>query len=169
MSEHVNHGPEDELIEARRITGRMLAAVENDISLPVWRVYNSIVQAEPADEIPTFRAVRTQLERRRASLMPQISHAVEEVVIENEWAETWRGRRYLSLQDNDWGILVFCTDSNYRKLQQCTVLYMDGTFKTCPIPYTQFFTIHGLYHGRVLPFVMGLMTERTIAAYRQLL
>lgn len=46
---------------------------------------------------------------------------------------------------------------------------MDGTFRSCPRPYTQFLTIHGLYHGRVLPFVMGLMTERTVGAYRQIL
>ncbi|CAH1240948.1 Hypp6238 [Branchiostoma lanceolatum] len=53
-------------------------------------------------------------------------------------------------------------------LRDCTVLYMDGTFKSCPRPYTQFLTIYGLFHGRCLSLVMALMTERTIAAYRQI-
>lgn len=147
----------------------MLDAVENDPSQHVRRVYNAAVQVEEGHEVPGFHTVRTQLERHRASMIPEIPHVVEDVLIEDEWAETWDGRPYLSLQDNDWGILVFGTNSNYRKLYQCSVLYMDGTFKTCPMPYTQFFTIHGRYHGRVLPFVMGLMTERTIGAYRQIL
>lgn len=46
---------------------------------------------------------------------------------------------------------------------------MDGTFRSCPEPYTQFFTIHGKFHRRVLPLVMALMTERNIGAYRQIL
>ncbi|CAH1242502.1 Hypp6779 [Branchiostoma lanceolatum] len=29
--------------------------------------------------------------------------------------------------------------------------------------------IHGLYHGRVIPFVMALMTSKTVGAYRQVL
>ncbi|PIK32840.1 hypothetical protein BSL78_30347 [Apostichopus japonicus] len=165
----MNHGPEDEFIENRAITCRMLTAVTDDPSQPTRRVYNTVVQEELIDDVPMFNTVRSQLERCKASLIPPIPHTVEEVVIADEWAETWGGRRYLSLQDNDWGNLVFCTDSSYGKLQQCSVLYMDGTFKTCPTPYTQFFTIHGLYHGRVLPFVMGLMTERTVGAYRQIL
>ncbi|CAH1240953.1 Hypp6243 [Branchiostoma lanceolatum] len=45
---------------------------------------------------------------------------------------------------------------------------MDGTFKSCPRPYTQVLAIHGLFHGRCLPLVMAIMTERTIAAYRQI-
>ncbi|CAH1240905.1 Hypp6187 [Branchiostoma lanceolatum] len=61
------------------------------------------------------------------------------------------------------GVIVIAT-----KLRDCTVLYMDGTFKSCTRPYTQFLTIHGLFHGRCLSLVMALMTERTIAAYRQI-
>ena len=29
------------------------------------------------------------------------------------------------------------------------VIYIDGTFKTCPAPYSQFVTVHGNFHGRV--------------------
>ncbi|CAH1242479.1 Hypp6752 [Branchiostoma lanceolatum] len=66
------------------------------------------------------------------------------------------------------GIRVFATNRHFNKLRDCTVLYMAGTFKSCPRPYTQFLTIYGLFHCRCLPLVMALMTERTIAAYRQI-
>jgi ubiquinone/menaquinone biosynthesis C-methylase UbiE len=56
-----------------------------------------------------------------------------------------------------------------QRLERCDVIYADGTFKTCPPPYTQFVTIHGLFQERVLPFVMCLMTGKTVGQYRQLL
>ena len=46
---------------------------------------------------------------------------------------------------------------------------MDGTFKTCPRPYYQFACIHGLYLGRVVPFVMVLMSGKTEEMYRAVL
>lgn len=48
-------------------------------------------------------------------------------------------------------------------------LFIDGTFKTCPDPYEQFVISHGLYHGRVLPFVLALVTGKTVGHYRQIL
>ena len=46
---------------------------------------------------------------------------------------------------------------------------MDGTFKTCPRPFYQFVTIHGLYLERAIPFVMVLMSGKTEAMYRAVL
>ncbi|KAI8490579.1 hypothetical protein Bbelb_318470 [Branchiostoma belcheri] len=170
VSPHLNHGPEDESVEARRVTCRMLAAVEADPSQPARRVYDEVVQEEEdMANVPNFRTVRTQLERRRAAFAPPIPHDVDDVVIPGQWAETWDGRQFLSHQDNDWGFIVFATDRNYRKMGRCRVLYMDGTFKSCPEPYCQVLTIHGLYHGRVIPFVMALLVDKTVGAYRALL
>ncbi|KAI8490584.1 hypothetical protein Bbelb_318520 [Branchiostoma belcheri] len=46
---------------------------------------------------------------------------------------------------------------------------MDGTFRSCPRPYQQFLTIHGLCHGRVIPLVMALMADKRVGTYRQVL
>ena len=42
-------------------------------------------------------------------------------------------------------------------------------FNSCPPSYEQFATIHGLYHGRVLPFVMALATGKRVGYYLQIL
>ncbi|CAH1267096.1 TBCK [Branchiostoma lanceolatum] len=61
---HVNHGPEDESINARAMVCRMLAAVEDTPSQPVRRVYDAVIQGEArVRDAPNFRTVRTQLER----------------------------------------------------------------------------------------------------------
>ena len=150
----------------------MVTTVENDPSIPVKRVYEQVLLGNEVvddDAIPEFSHVRSKLSRKRMSLIPPIPHDVHDVEIENEWSETWTGELFLSHQDNDWGISIFATDDNLRKLQRCETVYMDGTFKSCPQPYVQFVTIHGLYHGRVLPFVMCLMDGKTVGKYRQLL
>ncbi|CAH1277403.1 Hypp9607 [Branchiostoma lanceolatum] len=119
---------------------RMLA-VEDAPSQPVRRVYDAVIQGEErVEDAPNFRTVRTQLE--------------------HEWARTLGGRQYLSHQDNGRGILVFGTNRNFRKLRHCAVKYPTAT--SSPV-------IHGLYHGRVIPFVMALMTSKTVGAYRQVL
>jgi hypothetical protein len=142
-----------------------------DPSKPIKRVFDEVVVRadDDDDDIPEFHTLRTRLNRTRSFLLPEIPHTVEDVVIEGEWAETWNRKRFMSLQDNDWGLLVFATDANYKKLKQCSTIYIDGTFRTCPVPYMQFVTIHGSYNGRVLPFVMALLNGKQVGQYRQLL
>jgi hypothetical protein len=55
-----------------------------------------------------------------------------------------------------WGVCAFSTDKNYHRLLKCDTVFIDGTFNSCPPSYEQFVTIHGLYHGRVLRFVLAL-------------
>ena len=101
--------------------------------------------------------------------MPAIPHHIEEVIFEGVWRETWRGKRFILHQDNDWGIVIFATRANMRALSQCQQLYMDATFGTTPEPYDQMFNILGDYHGLVIPMVTALMTNRTTGHYRQVL
>ncbi|KAL8598439.1 hypothetical protein ACOMHN_032716 [Nucella lapillus] len=79
----------------------------------------------------------------------------------------WNQDRFLLHSDNDWGILIFATDENLSLVQRCRNLYMDGTFKSCPRPYTQVFTIFGRFNGFVVPFVHVLMERKTVGHYRQ--
>ena len=105
----------------------------------------------------------------RASLVTPIPDNVNEVLIEDEWAETWRGANFVCHQDNDWGVLMFGTDEHFAKLSRCQDVYIDGTFKSSPRPYKQFVTVHGKYLGRVVPLVMCLSTGKTVGQYRQIL
>ncbi|CAH1242514.1 Hypp6790 [Branchiostoma lanceolatum] len=110
--------PIDELqCRSTSMACRMLA-MEDAPSQPMRRVYDAVIQGEErVEDAPNFRTVRTQLERRRASLAPLPT--MEDVVIPDEWARTLGGRQYLSHQDNGRGILVFGTNRNFRKLRHC--------------------------------------------------
>jgi hypothetical protein len=140
-----------------------------DPSRPIKRAYDGVFANEDDDAVPAFRSVRSAMDRARRALLPDLPNTVDDLVIEGKWCETWDGRRLLLHQDNDWGVVVFATERHLNDLQRCSTIYIDGTFKSCPRPFAQFVTIHGKLLGRVLPFVMALMTGKTIGQYRQLL
>lgn len=71
--------------------------------------------------------------------------------------------------DNGWGVAIFATDKSLRILASCSVIYVDGTFRSAPNPYYQLVTVHGLYGGVVLPLCFCLTTGKSLAHYRHLL
>lgn len=152
-----------------KVIERTCEEIEADPSLPIKRAYNRVVQDLSDDDVPEFYSIKSTIQRKRRALMPAIPRAVDDVNLRGEWSETWRGDQFLSLLDNNWGIAVFTTDENLRVLRQCSTVFIDGTFRSCPAPYTQFVTLHGLYFGRALPLVMCLMEGRQVGQYRQLL
>ena len=99
-------------------------------------------------------------------MMPPIPHCHDDVMFEGDWAKTWKGQEFVSCKDDDWETIIFATTADLQKLAKCKTIYLDGTFKSCPKPYSQFVTIHGMYYGRVLPFVMALTSEKSIDHYR---
>lgn len=45
------------------------------------------------------------------------------------------------------------------------VVFMDGTFKSCPKPFTQIYTIHCYILGKMFPVIFGLLPDKSAATY----
>jgi hypothetical protein len=54
-------------------------------------------------------------------------------------------------------------------MQKADCLYVDGTFRTAPKPYTQFISVHGKISGFVIPLAFILVTGKSTAQYVQIL
>ncbi|XP_013400858.1 uncharacterized protein LOC106166753 [Lingula anatina] len=67
------------------------------------------------------------------------------------------------------GSLCVCDGRNLNILRHCQTVYIDGTFRVCPRPYTQLLVIVGNFHGYGLPLVHALIGQRTVGHYRQVL
>lgn len=59
------------------------------------------------------------------------------------------------------GAVIFASDLQIRTLGACSVLYCDGTFKSCPLPFKQMYVVHGLFHGRRIPLGFVLLKKKT--------
>ena len=53
-------------------------------------------------------------------------------------------------------------------MHECKIFYVDGTFKTCPRPYKQLVTVHGLYIGKLLPLAAVLFNRKEQWHYDEL-
>ncbi|XP_061185158.1 uncharacterized protein LOC133193208 [Saccostrea echinata] len=93
-----SHPEDDDRINADEVFNQAKKIVKLDPTKPIKRVYNDVIGAfvdnEEYDELPDFSTVRSKLQRVRASLIPAISHDIEDVLIENEWTENWAGFHY---------------------------------------------------------------------------
>lgn len=168
------HLEDEDKIQKDKAIHRLKEAVREDATRPIKRVYETVARrghqgGGDREQLQEFHSVRTIMQRVRSALVPPIPQECADVRIEGEWANTWSRERFLLHCDNDWGVAVYATDDNLHRLQRCRDVYMDGTFRTCPSPYKQYFTIHGEYRERVIPLATALLTGKTIGHYRQVL
>jgi hypothetical protein len=164
-----NHQPCPEDIQERHVIAQMIDVVSKDPCAPVRNAYD-IVTAGPSvtDATFPFSSVVSLLNRRRSEFFPPIPEGLLDVKIEHEWADTWKRERFLSLLENNWGLAVFMTNKDCKLLLQCDTVFIDGTFRTAPHPYTQLLTVHGLFRGSVVPLCFSLVCGKTTAQYRQI-
>ncbi|CAC5417932.1 unnamed protein product [Mytilus coruscus] len=98
--------------------------------------------------------------RSRLTHVSTVPHDTDEVSFHGHWKRTWSedSSCYTEIY-NDWGVLIYSKHQKLRNLRQYTEIYCDGTFRSCPKPYAQEFTIQGRYRNKVLCFVNCLMTD----------
>lgn len=167
-----NHQDDQDQIRNDRFRGDLQAEVRRDPTLPARRQYTVGVARDQRNRrqgggdiapVAGFNSVRSTLQRTRRESLPPIPQTTDEVIIEGTWAETWNGDRFQQFRDDN--TVILATDENLRRLQECNTVYMDATFRSCPRPYTQFFTVVGEVHGFAVPLVQVLMADKRAAAY----
>ena len=152
----------DNVIIQQLLINEMKENIRDDPSAPLRRVYDQSVvvacrreYAPPAEEIPLFHQVASQLKRTKYKNVPPVPNDVEVVEINDVWRLTWDGDDYIAYQENDWGILIFATEHNLRFLScHGRIIFVDGTFRSCPHPYNQILTVHALVQDHVVVLVI---------------
>lgn len=71
---------------------------------------------------------------------------------------------------NDIRILLFSSEQVKRTICQCSDFYGDGTFKSCPLPFAELYTIHGdigstINQTNIVPLLYALMSRRDTQSY----
>jgi hypothetical protein len=165
------HGPDTFSVRRGLVLKRIQEQVEANPTEPVRRVYDEVITIDSgdSDDLPAFQSVRSRAKRFRSKFMPPIPGSIDDVAINGEWCKTWKGRSFLSFIDNNLGVAVFTTKKLLRSLQKADFWYLDGTFRTAPLPYKQFLTIQGYLNGFVVPMVFVLLPGKLSVLYRRVL
>ena len=99
------HAPDEEFILRQDIIIEIRNVIAEDPTDPVKRSYDRTVSRilhqdgkNRAEHVPEFYNIVAQLNRKKRQHVPDIPATVEQVEINNEWAETWDGQRNLLRQ-----------------------------------------------------------------------
>ena len=153
------HPPDSERIQKSKFVASLKERATDNPTLPTKRLYDAHVAnvhrgAQREEGIPvrsrrtsprsTVNSIRSIVQRVREQNVPPIPGTIEDVAIAGPWAGTWLQERHLLVNVTDWGTAIFATDASLLHLRQSQTVNMDmdATFRTCPRPFTQFFTIH---------------------------
>lgn len=113
--------------------------------------------------------IRKNIHYARSSIIPKLPTNLEELhlaLTNLGEIKTNRGEIFLFINNSVKNIVAFSTQSNLKHLTECDVLYVDGTFKSCPRPFYQLFIIHGAKNANYTPLVFFLLTGKTKEIYK---
>ena len=84
---------------------------------------------------------------------------------------THRKEDFLMLceENNGKGFVIFTTKLNLQTLCSADTLLMDVTFKSCPKPFYQLYTILAYANTFYIPLVFALLPDKTQSTYETLL
>ena len=128
------HEKDEEYIHTDQFRENLRVEISRNTTAPVKRVYNAVAANEHRGAnvnssiyVPAFASVKSIMSRERSRLIPPIPQSINDVVVNGEWAQTWRGQNFLLDQD-DMGVLCFATEDDLRKLATCREIFVNGTF-----------------------------------------
>ena len=110
--------------------------------------------------MPTYPEMRNSLGRHRRkqfSVLPTTPAAFD---VPNNLKTTSFGQPFRLHASPGYDILIFCTTANPRQLCQASILYTDGTFESCPVPFCQLFTIHAFDQDKLVSLIYCLMADK---------
>ncbi|CAF0843312.1 unnamed protein product [Didymodactylos carnosus] len=137
---------------------------------PVKRIYReeiiSLQTTAPqlTSFTPMFHEMKNSLYKTRNDSYPPAPHTINDVKIEGIWRKTLSGEPFVLLDSIH---PIFGTTESLQQLSTCdnTHLFMDGTFKSCPRPFYQLYTIHSINDDLSTPKLYTLLPDKKGSTY----
>ncbi|CAB4384445.1 unnamed protein product [Rhizophagus irregularis] len=149
---------------------------EDQHHLPVQIIQSVLAGSsqEIGSHLPSRDALRQAVKRVRRANLPAEPQSFANLIIPDNLQKTLSNSEFLirDLNIGDEKVLIFTTFNNVNYLFQSYFWIMDGTFKTIPTIFKQFYTIHGSVGGsenfQIMPLVFSLMSSNSEECYRDI-
>jgi hypothetical protein len=137
-------------------------------------VYREKLLQLPMDVVallPSKEVVGRALRHERAKLRPPLPAIANDLQLAPYQTVTSANDRFLLVDDIFEGerVLIFATDLFLRLLCDAPLVFGDGTFRTVPHIFSQFFSVHFMYRNKLLPAVYALVRRKTQSTYSNIL
>lgn len=138
-------------------------------------IYNSVLatlrdaETDLSADFPDFKNIKSTLYQHRnaaANVEKMNFKHVADVTVPPKF-EAFLLADY---NDGDIRLIVFCSDNGRHHMKQLKIFFGDGTFKVCPLPFYQLYTIHGDLGStddstNIVPLIYAIMSEKTEKSY----
>lgn len=171
ISDHC-HGPIPQIIECKKMKNviKRKAAETNDTPSSIYQ--DAIAQVENiiASQISKCSA-KSIVKRQRKTNIKEPDHISD---LYDLSVDTLSGKKFLNktIKRNDDYIMIFTTIENCNYLKNSQFWILDGTFKSCPKLFKQFYVVPGSIsrdgNDMVFPLVFALMTGKDEDLYNML-
>jgi hypothetical protein len=107
--------------------------------------------------------IRKNIHYARSTTIPKLPTNLDELhlaLTNLGEIKTNRDVLFLLINNSKKNIIAFSTQTNLKYLIECAILYIDGTFKSCPKPFYQLFIIHGAKNSNYTPLVFFFINRQ---------
>lgn len=123
-------------------------------------------------KIPPFCKVKSALYKYR-NKNANVKKIYYNTLSEIEVPEKFHSFLLAKYIDEDISILIFCSEHAKNLMKTCKHLFGDGTFKSCPQPFIQLYSLHADLGSsqqttNIVPLVYALMSTKSTKAYTAL-
>lgn len=165
-----NHEKQSEsLINRQKISNRLKRkALDDPVERPSKIIHRDLREND-TDTLNTYdlQLIRKNIHHARTSIMPKLPKTLTELhaALIDFNPKTNKDESFILINDETKNIIIFSCAINLKFLIMCDTIYIDGTFKSCPIQFTQLFTIHGMKNNNYIPLVFCLLLDKASTTY----
>jgi hypothetical protein len=160
VDDHDGHMPAPDLEERSSFLDHVKKKITEDPSQSVRVHYNWVSDRFPISaSVPPFNSVRSSLNRVRSKKCPQEPSEIGQLLqIRDPWGKTLDNRQFhiTTYTDDDEGWVLLGSEVQIRKLQESATVHVDGTFKSCPLLFSQVYIFCARANGKVVPVAYAL-------------
>ncbi|CAF1103817.1 unnamed protein product [Rotaria sordida] len=114
--------------------------------------------------IPMFHEMKNSLYKTRNTSYPPAPRTIDDVNIEGIWSKTLSGEQFILHNSKH---LIFGTSESLKQLSKSDNdhLFFDGTFKSCPNPFYQLYSVHSVNSELSTPKLYTLLPDKKAPTY----
>ncbi|CAF3303223.1 unnamed protein product [Rotaria socialis] len=142
-----NHDPPKEANDIAQFKKDLKHRIREE-QTPLTQLYRSelikryISNPENVATLLLFHQLKNILYRTKNEHYPPLPRSINEVYVEGKWRMSLDNEDFIIIDHHNPRYLAFGTLHSLKVLCESSHIFLDGTFKSCPPPFAQLYSIH---------------------------